>query len=72
MADNNEPCGTFRTKDVPTEEVDNVVALYRLDANLKSVTKKKQANGKWTVTAVFPPCVTVKTYAPAAGGAGTG
>ncbi|HEX8513485.1 MAG TPA: hypothetical protein VF688_10315 [Allosphingosinicella sp.] len=56
MADeNNGPCGTFKCKDVPDAEVENVMAYYRLD-NPISVTKEDQGGGLWTVVAVFPPC----------------
>lgn len=53
--DNDGPCGTFRVRDVPDDQVDNVMADFRLD-NPISVTKEDQGGGLWTVVAVFQDC----------------
>jgi hypothetical protein len=53
------PCGVWKTTDIPADRVDAVVAGYQLDGPV-SVTKAKQADGKWTVTATFPPCAPPK------------
>jgi hypothetical protein len=49
------PCGVWTIKDVPANQLDNVVGNFNLDAPIK-VEKTKQADGNWTVTATFAPC----------------
>jgi len=48
-------CGAWTTTDVPDSEVDGVVDGYKLDG-ASDVQKTRQPNGKWAVTARFPPC----------------
>lgn len=50
-----KPCGTWTITDIPEAAVGGVVADCNLDMP-KSVTRTKQPNGKWTVTAVYPDC----------------
>lgn len=50
-----QPCGTFVTDNVPADKVGQVIADYDLDGP-KSVTKTKNTNGTFKVTAVFPDC----------------
>ncbi len=47
------PNGEFRSTDVPDEELDQVVAGYKLNNPIK-IEKVKQPDGKWTVIATFP------------------
>jgi hypothetical protein len=50
-------CGTFKTTDVSTNDVDNVVAIYQATVPAPvRVDKKQDAPNSWTVTAVWPPC----------------
>jgi len=51
------PCGTFVTSGLSETKAKTTKALF--EANQpppKSVTSEKQADGTFTVTAVFPPC----------------
>ncbi len=50
-----KPCGKWVVTDIPEDKVGRVMAGYR-SQDPKSVTKEKQADGKWTVTAVFADC----------------
>jgi len=62
-----KPCGTYIVKDIPESDVGKCMAGFNLQ-DPKSCTSKKQADGKWTVTAVFEDCppgkpnVTEKTH----------
>ncbi|MBV9785975.1 MAG: hypothetical protein JO264_19405 [Acidisphaera sp.] len=51
-------CGTFRITDIGDDEVDGVVK--RFNANrpppISPASKKRQPDGLWTVTAIWPPC----------------
>jgi hypothetical protein len=49
------PCGVWTIKDVPANQLDNVVGNFNLDAPIK-IEKTQQADGNWTVTATFAPC----------------
>ena len=49
------PCGTWKTTDVPTSEVNRVIFNYNLDGPI-SVTKEPQGPDLWTVIAVFEDC----------------
>ena len=50
-------CGTFSIKKIADADVDGVEERFRLnDPPPNSVTREKQTDGTWTVTAVFPPC----------------
>jgi hypothetical protein len=49
------PCGTWKIRDVPTAEVENVMSDLRVDRP-NSVTKEDQGGGLWTVIAEFDPC----------------
>lgn len=53
------PCGVWKTTDIPEDKVNEVIVGYQLD-DPKSVVPIQQADGKWTVTATFPPCVPPK------------
>jgi len=46
------PKGTQTQRDVPDSDVDRVVAGFEREG--ATVTKEKQPNGRWTVTAKFP------------------
>jgi hypothetical protein len=48
-------CGVWKVTDIPSNEVGGVMANFELDAP-QSVEKTQQSDGKWTVTATFPPC----------------
>lgn len=50
-----QPCGTWTITDIPEAGVGGVIADFNLDAP-RSVTKSRQPDGKWTVTAVFDDC----------------
>jgi hypothetical protein len=50
-----KPCGTWIVTDVPEAEVGATIADFKLQAP-KSVESKKQADGKYTVTAIFKDC----------------
>jgi hypothetical protein len=47
------PSGVFEITDIPEDQVATVIANFQLDSPTK-IEKKKQSNGKWTVTATFP------------------
>lgn len=49
------PCGTWTSTGVSDANLGEVIAGYKADS-AKTVTKVKQADGKWTVIAVFDPC----------------
>jgi hypothetical protein len=49
------PCGTWKITDVPADKVQQTMADFWLQ-DPKSVTKEEQANGMFTVTAVFEDC----------------
>jgi hypothetical protein len=49
------PCGTWKIRDIPADQVENVIGDCRVD-NPKSVTKEDQGNGLWTVIVVFEDC----------------
>lgn len=51
-----KPCGTWKTTNVPEDKVPEVMADYKLHRPKPTVTKEKQDDGKWTVTAVFEDC----------------
>lgn len=51
-----KPCGTWKVTDIPEDKVSSVAAGYKLHTPKPKVTKEKQADGKWTVTAVFEDC----------------
>jgi hypothetical protein len=53
------PCGVWTTTDIPQAKVNGVIAGYMLDTP-QSVVSTQQADGSWTVTATFPPCVPPK------------
>lgn len=48
-------CGKWIVTDIPEARVGSVMAAYRSQDPL-SVGKERQADGTWTVTAVFPDC----------------
>ncbi|HYD37381.1 MAG TPA: hypothetical protein VEA60_07195 [Allosphingosinicella sp.] len=50
-----QPCGTWTITDIPEAEVGAVIADCNLDSP-SSVTRTKQPDGKWTVTAVYADC----------------
>lgn len=50
-------CGTFTTTDIPADQADEVEALYRANTPAPiTVTRTQQADGSYTITAVYPPC----------------
>ena len=49
------PCGTWKTTDIPEAQVPRVEFGYNAEGPI-SVTREQQADGKWTVTAVFEDC----------------
>ena len=51
-----QPCGTWKITDVPEDKVAEVMADFKLHRPKPTVTKEQQADGKWTVTAVFEDC----------------
>jgi hypothetical protein len=56
------PSGVFKVTDIPDNKVETVIALYRLD-NPEKIEKKRQPDGRWTVTATFPGSgVETKTF----------
>ena len=62
-------CGTFKITQVPANAVDEVVSDF--EANVPpptSVTKQQDADGTYTVTAVFPDCPPNTTHAAAGSG----
>jgi len=50
-------CGTFTMTGMTSEEADTAVEAYKDTVPPPtSVTKKKEADGTYTVTAVYPDC----------------
>jgi hypothetical protein len=50
-----QPCGVWKTTQVPADKLDEVVAGYQLD-NPTSVQKVANDDGTFDVVATFPPC----------------
>src|SRR4051794_17110522 len=50
-----KPCGTHQQSGIPASKVDGVMQDYLFDQPI-SVSKQQDADGSFTVTAVFPPC----------------
>lgn len=48
------PTGVFTITDIPEDKVATVVADYQLENPPPTITKSRQPNGLWTVTATFP------------------
>jgi len=48
-------CGTFTMRGMTSDEADAEVADFKT-TNPISVTKKQEADGTYTVTAVYPDC----------------
>ena len=51
----SEPCGTHSISGIPKEDVDQVMSDFDAQ-NPQELSKRKDSDGTWTVTAVFPPC----------------
>ena len=50
-----EPCGTQQVPGIPASSVDNVMRNFMFSSPI-SISKQQDADGTFTVTAVFPPC----------------
>jgi hypothetical protein len=62
-------CGTFTVTNIPTNEVDGVVARYQATVpHPTSVQKTQAADGSWTVTATWPPCPPNTTHSTGTAG----
>jgi hypothetical protein len=60
-------CGTFTTANIPADQVNMVEGLYRAGTPAPtSVAWTQQADGSYTVTAVYPPCPPGTTHSAAA------
>jgi hypothetical protein len=56
-------CGTFKTSQVPADQVDDVMSGYQANVPAPtSVSKAEDADGTYTVTAVFPDCPPSTTH----------
>jgi hypothetical protein len=57
-------CGTFTVKNIPTNEVDGVVARFQATVPPPTgvPTKTRAADGSWTVIATWPPCPASTTH----------
>jgi len=68
-------CGTFTESGIPAEQLENAIALWKASTPTPSVTSTRDAEGTFTVKAVFPDCPPGVTHdttgsGPAAAGAG--
>jgi hypothetical protein len=50
-----QPCGVWKTTNIPAAKVDEVVAGYQLD-NPTKIDKTDNHDGTFDVVATFPPC----------------
>ncbi|HWJ37357.1 MAG TPA: hypothetical protein VNR86_01165 [Sphingomicrobium sp.] len=58
-------CGTFTVKGVPKGKLDETTGLFKAnDPKPTSVTSKKEDDGSYTVTAVFPKCPDETEHSP--------
>ena len=58
-------CGTFTVQDVPAEALQETMDIWRgNDPPPMTVTSSQNADGTYTVTAVFPPCPEGTTHEP--------
>lgn len=48
-------CGTYTLRKIPDDQVHTVVAGFAADTPI-SLTRMQDADGTWTVVAVYPPC----------------
>jgi hypothetical protein len=64
-----QPCGTHQLSGIPGTQVARVMQQYMF-SNPTSISQRQDADGTFTVTAVFPPCTgVVDAAAPASGDA---
>lgn len=56
--------------DVPDSDKEDIVKQFQAEG--ATVTTKRQPDGKWTITAVFPPAAKKPVTDPAGKGSGSG